>query len=93
MEVPESLRRKLGLFAARGRLFRYDDELFSDASWTAVMMGQGLSPDAHDPLADTIDPRDVGAMLDRMATMFEQAAKQMPTHAEFIEGHCQGKQM
>jgi tryptophan 7-halogenase len=93
MEIPESLSRKIELFRARGRLFRYEDELFSDASWTAVMMGQGLMPQGHDPMADTLDPREIGYMVEKMAAMFDAAARQMPTHAEFIAQHCAGSKM
>jgi tryptophan 7-halogenase len=93
MEIPESLSRKIELFRARGRLFRYEDELFSDASWTAVMMGQGLMPQSHDPMADTLDPREIGHMVEKMAAMFDAAARQMPTHAEFIAQHCAGSKM
>jgi tryptophan 7-halogenase len=93
MDIPESLSRKIELFRGRGRLFRYEDELFSDASWTAVMMGQGLMPQDHDPMADTLDPREIGYMVEKMATMFDAAARQMPPHAEFIAQHCAGSKM
>jgi tryptophan 7-halogenase len=93
MEIPDSLSRKIELFRARGRLFRYEDELFSDASWTAVMMGQGLMPQGHDPMADTLDPREIGYMVEKMAAIFNGAAQQMPTHAEFIAQHCAGSKM
>jgi tryptophan 7-halogenase len=53
-------------------------------------MGQGLMPQGHDPLADTLDPREVGHMVEKMAALFDAAAQQMPTHAEFIARHCAG---
>jgi tryptophan halogenase len=90
MHIPDSLSRKIELFRARGRLFRYEDELFSDASWTAVMMGQGLMPQGHDPMADTLDPNEIGYMVEKMAAMFDAAAQQMPKHSEFIAQHCAG---
>jgi tryptophan halogenase len=93
MDIPESLARKLSLFGGNGRLFRYEDELFSDASWTAVMMGQGLIPEGHDPLADTLNTNETGAMLERMATIFDQTARAMPTHADFIARNCQGNRL
>jgi tryptophan 7-halogenase len=90
MAIPESLQRKLDLFGTNGRLFRYEDELFSDASWTAVMMGQGLTPTAYDPLADTVDEHQVAHMLGRMVEVFDKTVLQMPTHADYIAQHCQG---
>ncbi len=93
MPVPETLTRKMDLFKRTGRLFRYDDELFTDASWTAVMVGQGVMPDQYDPLADTVDDGQVRDMVGRMADTFRRAARAMPTHAEFIARHCAGSLM
>lgn len=93
MPIPESLARKLSLFAERGRLFRYEDELFSDASWTAVMVGQGLMPKGYDPLVDTIDDRQMHQMLARMGKAFRDTADRMSPHADFIAHHCAGSEM
>lgn len=93
MAIPETLARKMALFQSTGRLFRYDDELFTDASWTAVMVGQGMMPDRHDPLADALDDAEVHDMVGRMADAFQRAARAMPTHAEFIARHCAGRPM
>jgi tryptophan 7-halogenase len=90
MPIPESLQRKIDLFSGNGRLFRYQDELFTDSNWTAVMIGQGLIPQKYDPLADVFDAQEVGQMLGRMTQLFHQAAHAMPTHAAFIDRHCKG---
>jgi tryptophan 7-halogenase len=88
MEIPETLKRKIALFKGAGRLFRYNDELFTDSNWTAVMVGQGLLPDCHDPLADALDMQQTGQMLGRMTDVFHKAASAMPTHGAYIERHC-----
>ncbi|MFN3552320.1 MAG: tryptophan halogenase family protein [Novosphingobium meiothermophilum] len=88
MPVPETLERKIALFAGTGRLFRYDDELFTDANWTAVMTGQGIIPQAHDPLADALDGAALRDMTARMADAFRRTARAMPFHADFIARHC-----
>jgi tryptophan 7-halogenase len=93
MKIPESLSRKLALFAERGRLFRYEDELFSDASWTAVMVGQGLMPKGYDPMVDTVDDKPMHQMLARMGKAFRDTADRMPTHADFIAQNCAGSPM
>jgi tryptophan 7-halogenase len=90
MDIPETLQRKIDLFAGRGRLFRYEDELFSDASWTAVMIGQGLMPTSYDHLVDALDEHQLAQMVGRMAQVFERTAGQMPTHADYIARTCQG---
>jgi tryptophan halogenase len=90
MEVPESLRRKTELFRAKGRFFRYDDELFSLASWVAVMLGQGVTPQGYDPIVDGLDDRRLAEAVERMRLGIRQTVAQMPTQAEFIRTHCAG---
>ncbi len=90
MDVPDSLQRKIDLFRNRGRLFRYSDELFADASWIAVMMGQGILPDGYDVLVDALDPQEMAQLAMRMAGAYNQATQQMPSHADYIAKNCQG---
>ncbi len=90
MDIPESLQRKIDLFAGRGRLFRYEDELFSDTNWTAVMIGQGLVPSGYDPLTDSVPDARMKQMLAQMGQSFRQAADRMPSHTEYITQHCLG---
>ncbi len=90
MDIPETLTRKMVLFSGKGRLFRYDDELFTDANWTAVMIGQGLIPNGYDGLADTVDDGQVRHMLGRIREVFQNTAQQMPEHSAFLARHCKG---
>ena len=59
IEVPDLLRYKLDLFAARGNLSLYDDETFEDDDWTAMLLGHGLIPKAYDPLVDQLTDAEV----------------------------------
>lgn len=91
-EIPESLRHKLELFSRGGRLFRYSDELFTENSWLAVLIGQGLLPDRYDPLVDTMNDQDVRKMLQAMRATFRNTALNMPGHSDFIRQHCLHRQ-
>src|SRR3546814_9619130 len=42
MALPDAIRDKIALFAASGRIGRDVDDLFRDASWAQVMLGQGI---------------------------------------------------
>ncbi|MBB5712660.1 tryptophan halogenase family protein [Sphingomonas xinjiangensis] len=55
MTLPDRLAEKLALFREKGRIFRYDGELFSIPSWVAVLLGQGCMPKGHDPIVDALD--------------------------------------
>ncbi len=42
LEPPEGLAYKLDMFRRNGRIFREHNELFTETSWLAVMVGQGI---------------------------------------------------
>jgi len=84
MPIPEGLRRKMDLFAANGRIYRFNDELFTESSWLQVMIGQGLMPRGNHPLADTLPEDEVMAYLDNVRQVVAKCSAAMPSHAEFI---------
>jgi tryptophan 7-halogenase len=88
MEVPETLQRKIDLFRRAGRMFRYEDELFADANWLAVFIGQNVMPETYDPLVDAIDIEAVRDKLQRMKTLIRRTVETLPTHRQFLQTHC-----
>ncbi len=91
MEVPESLSRKLELYRSKGRVFRYDDELFSITSWVAVLMGQGIEPFDYDPIVDALDRERTPDAMNRIAADIARMATAMPSQGDFIAAHCKAK--
>ena len=85
MSIPDSLKRKLDLFREAGRVFRYDDELFSKPSWIAVCLGQNIVPKAYDPIVASIPAEQVQHSLASMQRAMTQTAEKMPTHESFLE--------
>jgi tryptophan halogenase len=88
MSLPDSLRHKLEIFRSRGSLPNYEYGLFNRDSWLAVLAGQGIVPDAYDPLADGLP---LGGLEQRLADLRAQiraAVAAMPAHAEYLERHC-----
>lgn len=88
MSIPDSLTHKIELFREAGRIFRYDDELFSRPSWVAVMLGQNIVPKVCDPIVSTLDAAQVNHSLGSMHRAMIDAAAKMPSHAAFIDQHC-----
>ena len=88
MSIPDTLAHRIELFRARGKVARHDGQLFSDASWVAVMLGQGIKPAHWDPLADVIPLEELQKRADSLRLRLHQAIANMPTHAEFIERNC-----
>ncbi|WP_447725748.1 tryptophan halogenase family protein [Sphingomonas koreensis] len=88
MEVPDTLRRKIDLFAANGRVFRENDELFTEESWIQVFLGQGVVPHGYDPLVDIKSDAQVEQFLGNIQTVIGKCVNLMPTHAEFVARTC-----
>ena len=78
MALPDTLARKIALFREKGRIFRYDDELFGIPSWVAVMLGQGIVPDGYDPVVDALDEDRTADALRRIRASNLAMAQQMP---------------
>jgi tryptophan halogenase len=87
MDIPDTLARKIEHFRRYGRLVSEGPELFGNASWLAVHVGQLNWPQRHDPLAD-LRGVDGAAMLARQRDAMARAADAMPTHADFIARYC-----
>ncbi|GHA97766.1 tryptophan halogenase [Algimonas arctica] len=88
MAIPDSLEHKIELFREAGRVFRYEDELFSRPSWIAVMLGQNIVPKVCDPIVATLEQAQVDHSLNSMHRAMADAAEKMPTHAAFIGQYC-----
>ncbi len=84
MAIPDTLARRMALFAEHGRLMLDPAELFREPSWVAVMMGQGLSPRRVDPVVAARDGADRRLQLDRIASVVTRGVAAMPTHAAFL---------
>ena len=88
MDVPDSLKHRIALFSEAGRIFRYDEELFTPSSWVAVLIGQGITPKSLDPIVSTLPAEEVVHSLGTMSAAIEAAADKMPRHEEFIARYC-----
>jgi tryptophan halogenase len=88
MEVPDSLAHKMELFASSGRVGRDADDLFREASWVQVMLGQGLVPEASDPMAGALSEAQLSEFLGNVRTLIERAVAGLPTHEDYLAQHC-----
>ena len=88
MPVPDSLTRKLALFREKGRIFRYDDELFGIPSWVQVMLGQNVVPVGYDPIVDALDDDRVAAALGQMREATRRVARALPHHADYVRAYA-----
>jgi len=87
MPIPDSLTRKLALFREKGRVFRYDDELFGISSWVQVLLGQNVIPVGHDPIVDALDADRVADAIRQIRAATIRSAQSLPNHADFVAHH------
>ncbi|MCL9982804.1 MAG: tryptophan 7-halogenase [Erythrobacter sp.] len=88
MDVPDSVTHKRELFAASGRVGRDADDLFRDASWVQVMIGQGIMPADYDPMADQMSAPQLAEFLANLRTLIDRSVSGLPTHADYLARHC-----
>jgi len=88
MEVPESLQRKIDLFASRGRIFRENEELFNRYSWLAVFVGQGLTSRGYDANASIFSDAELKQRMHDIKRVIKANAGMIPAHDEYIKKYC-----
>ncbi len=86
--IPDTLAAKLELFRGNGRLVRREDELFTEVGWLQVMVGQGVEPRGHHPLADVPTPAQLDEFVRLCAAHAGQVAGAMPDHRAYLAHHC-----
>ena len=88
MAIPESLQAKIDLFRATGRIYREHEELFTEAGWLQIMLGQGIEPQGYHPAADILSDDDLSRFLQDIGRLIDAAVSAMPAHEAFIAQHC-----
>ncbi|MEE4210229.1 MAG: tryptophan halogenase family protein [Parvularcula sp.] len=84
MDIPSSLQEKMALFEEAGVIYRQPDDLFREASWLQVMIGQNLMPKRYHPMAERVSPEQLAQFLASVKDIVGQAIDPLPTHAETI---------
>lgn len=84
MIIPDSLRQKLEIFRERGQFINAADEMFSNTSWLAVMMGQGVMPGSYDPLVAGTDLATLRTGFAQMKATLAGLTDAMPTHNDYL---------
>jgi tryptophan halogenase len=87
MSIPDALQYKIDHFKRFGRLIPGEMDLFGNASWLAVHIGQLNWPERTDPLLDYRNSNGT-EFLETMRSTMALAAQGLPTHRSYIDRHC-----
>jgi tryptophan halogenase len=77
-ELPDTLRYKLDHYCSSGRIVLSPEELFRDASWFAVLTGQGAQAGDYNPLLDAGTAADNLRHLAAVRAAIAQSADKLP---------------
>lgn len=85
LDPPDGLKAKLAMFRSTGRVFREHEELFTETSWLAVMVGQGIRAGGYHPVADLLSDTETLERLAHVREVVARAAGQMPPQEAFLD--------
>ena len=88
MEIPDTLAEKLELFRRRGRVVKYREGVFLEASWIAVYLGQRVYPRGHDLRADAPAPDALARGMETLHGQIRAIAERMPDHEAMLSRYC-----
>jgi tryptophan halogenase len=88
MPIPDELAQKMELFRETGRVFRKNEELFQENSWVQVMLGQGIMPRAHHPIASKLSDAELDGLLSNIRESVARTVRTLPPHQDYIGRYC-----
>jgi tryptophan halogenase len=81
---PAGLAEKLEMFRLNGRIYREHEELFTETSWLAVMVGQGIEAGGYHPAADLLPDEETLRRLGHIREVIARTAQAMPAQRDFL---------
>lgn len=85
MSVPDTLAHKMALFEEAGKVFREEDELFTEVAWQQVFLGQGLQPQDTHPLVSALSQEQLSDLMLNLKTIIAGTVKKLPNHDEYLK--------
>jgi tryptophan halogenase len=84
LEPPDGLAEKIEIFERTGRVVREHNELFTETSWLAVMVGQGIEAQTYHPAADMLPDSETLDRLKHIREVVANTAARMPEQRQYI---------
>ena len=85
MEVPDTLINKMALFKESGKVFREQDELFTEIAWQQVMIGQNLIPQDYHPIANSLEQQQILDLMGNLKVLIDRTVDNLPSHQLFLK--------
>jgi len=91
MKIPETLKHRIEMFKDSGRIFQKNNDIFSENSWSQVMLGQGLLPKEYHPIVDMMSDEELELFLNSIKSSVNILVEKLPTHQQFIDHYCKAQ--
>ena len=93
MDIPDTLRYKINQFTEQGILVAEDRELFANASWLAVYLGQGIVPKRAPAMTALRGDVPVASRMKDIRRAIDEASAAMPTHQDYVDTYARAPAM
>ena len=84
MSIPDSLQERIDLFREGALYIEQPHDLFKQANWQAILLGQGLKPRSYHPAADRDNLSTLEQQIAGVRAVVERRAAALPTHEAFL---------
>ncbi len=85
LTLPPRLQQKIDVFKDVGAIFNDQHDIFKDASWLQVMMGQGIMPQDFHPAANVLPEQQLMETMQKISHAKQQPMSKMLPHDEFVK--------
>ena len=87
------MRQRWEMYEQNGNIVIEAGMLFKEASWFAVLHGQGLQPRGWHPFADIPSDAELARRFGILGADVEKRVATFPSHDEYLRKHCQAPPM
>ena len=84
MQIPDRLQQKIDLFRSSAAIFNDNNDIFKDASWLQVMLGQGIQPQDYHPVAKKYADAALLSVMQKVLAEKNKPLSQLLTHDQFL---------
>ncbi|MEL7283583.1 MAG: tryptophan halogenase family protein [Pseudomonadota bacterium] len=89
MPLPETLQQRIDIYKENGRLYRDNNELFSENSWFAVFEGQNIRPQRYHPVIDYMSDEMLDRRMNEVRRTMNKCLDAFEDHQTYLHKLCQ----
>ncbi|MEW9799483.1 tryptophan halogenase family protein [Alteromonas sp. CYL-A6] len=90
LTIPDRLAHKIEAFRETAAIFNEPNDIFRDASWLQVMLGQGIMPRDFHPAALQPDDKTLRETMDKLYQAKQEPLAAMLAHDDFLTRYTGG---